>query len=114
MVPSSGAVETRGGRVAGPVSKIGWKIVGGGAAAVAGAVAGKVATIAYKKVRKADPPENPANPDITWVEAVAWALVSGVAVGLGRLAAERIAARGWVRATGALPPGMPATQAAED
>jgi hypothetical protein len=96
------------------VSKIGWKIVGGGAASVAGAAASKAVTVAYKKVRKTDPPENPASPDITWAEALAWALLSGVAVGLGRLAAERVAAQGWVRATGALPPGMPVAEAAKD
>jgi hypothetical protein len=100
--------------VAGPVSKIGWKIVGGGATAAAGAVASKAANHVYRKVRQAEPPENPASPNITWVDAVVWALVSGAAVGLGRLAAERVAAQGWVRATGELPPGMPAVEAAAD
>jgi hypothetical protein len=88
------------------LSKLGWKIVGGAAAAAAGAAAGKAATIVYKKVRKADPPANPAHPDATWLEALTWAAVSGVATAAGRLAAERLAARGWVRAVGSLPPGM--------
>lgn len=92
--------------MAGPVSKVGWKIVGGAATAAAGTAASKGVTAAYKKVRGNEPPVNPAHPDTAWREALLWAAVSGIAVGLGRLAAERAAASGWVRATGTLPPGM--------
>lgn len=92
--------------MAGPVSKLGWKVVGGGSAALAGSAASKAATAGYKRVRKADPPANPAHPDTSWLEALVWAIISGIAIGLGRLAAERLAAQGWVRATGALPPGL--------
>jgi len=92
--------------VAGPVSKVGWKIVGGVATAAGGAAASKSVDLAYRKLRGGDEKPDPANPAIAWREAVIWALVSALAVTVGRLAAERIAATGWVRATGALPPGM--------
>ena len=92
--------------MAGATSKLGWKIVGGASTALAGMAASRLTAALYKKVRKSDPPANPASPDTSWAEAVVWAAVSGLAIGLGRLAAERVAAHGWVRATGALPPGM--------
>ena len=92
--------------MAGPVSKLGWKIVGGGAAAAAGAAAGKAVALVYRAVRDEDPPTDPAHPDTAWAEALVWAAASGAAIALGRLAAERLAARGWVRTLGSLPPGM--------
>ncbi|WP_462186961.1 DUF4235 domain-containing protein [Frankia sp. CcWB2] len=102
--------------VAKAASKLGWKIVGGGATALAGMAASRVVSALYRKVRKSDPPANPADPDTAWTEAVAWAAISGLAIGIGRLAAERAAARGWARATGSPPPGMlhPKTSFSED
>ncbi|AEH09253.1 MULTISPECIES: DUF4235 domain-containing protein [Protofrankia] len=88
------------------VAKIGWKIVGGVAGAVAGSVASKAVTLAYKKIRKSDPPLSPVHPDTAWVDAISWAAASGVAVGIGKLTAERLAARRWLEATGSLPPGI--------
>ncbi|WP_239309618.1 MULTISPECIES: DUF4235 domain-containing protein [unclassified Frankia] len=88
------------------VSKIGWKIVGGAAGAAAGSAASRTATVAYRKIRKADPPASPAHPETAWADAIGWAVLSGVAIGLGRLTAERVAARWWVKTTGSLPPGM--------
>ncbi|MCK9878062.1 DUF4235 domain-containing protein [Frankia sp. AgPm24] len=87
-------------------SKLGWKVVGGAATALAGTAASRGVTLAYKKVRRSDPPVNPADPDTALAEAILWAAISGLAIGLGRLAAERAAARGWARATGSAPPGM--------
>ncbi|WP_261555224.1 DUF4235 domain-containing protein [Frankia tisae] len=87
-------------------SKLGWKVFGGAATALAGTAASRGVTAVYRKVRKSDPPVNPADPDTAWAEAIAWAAISGLAIGLGRLAAERAAARGWARATGSPPPGM--------
>lgn len=92
--------------MSGSTSKVGWKVVGGAASALAGTAANRGVTIAYRKIRKSDPPSNPADPGTAWPEAIVWAALSGLAVGLGRLAAERTAAHGWVRATGSLPPGM--------
>ncbi|SNQ47817.1 conserved hypothetical protein [Frankia canadensis] len=87
-------------------SKLGWKVIGGAATALAGTAASKGVTVAYRKIRKSDPPVNPADPDTALAEAIAWAAISGLAIGLGRLAAERAAARTWARATGSPPPGM--------
>ena len=87
-------------------AKLGWKLVGGASAALAGAAARKAVVSAYRGVRKTDPPANPENPETTWAEAVGWAVLSGVIVALVRLAVQRAAARRWLKATGSLPPGM--------
>jgi hypothetical protein len=92
--------------VAGPVSKVGWKIVGGAATVAGGTAATKSVNAVYRKVRGGEPPKNLAHPDTTWREAMLFALLSAVAVALGRLAAERAVAAGWARVTGVLPPGM--------
>ncbi|MBL7495171.1 DUF4235 domain-containing protein [Frankia sp. CNm7] len=91
--------------MAGAVSKVGWKIIGGAAAAAGGTAATRSVNAVHKKVRGGEPPRL-AHPDTSWREAMFWALLSAVAVAIGRLAAERAVAVGWARATGALPPGM--------
>lgn len=93
------------------VAKLGWKLVGGVSAALAGAAARRVVVSAYRGIRRSDPPANPENPETAWAEAIGWALLSGVVVALVRLAVARAAARGWVKATGSLPPGMEETSA---
>lgn len=105
--------DTEGCALAGPVSKVGWKIVGGAATAAGGAAATRTVDLAYRKIRGGDSRPDPAHPDTTWREALLWALVTALAVTAGRLAAERLAATGWVRATGALPPGMEAVETAD-
>ncbi len=92
--------------MANPISKLGWKVIGGAAAAVAGSLASKAVTKTFVKVRKHGPPVDPTHPDTSWTDAIGWAVVSGVAIGVGRLTAQRAVARSWVKATGSLPPGM--------
>lgn len=92
--------------MAGPVSKVSWKIVGGAAAAAGGTAATKSVNAAYRKVRGAEPPRNLAHPETTFREAMIFALLSAAVVALARLAAERAVAAGWARVTGGLPPGM--------
>lgn len=52
------------------------------------------------------PPENPADPDVRMVEAVAWAAVSGTFVALARMLAQRRAADYYRRSAGHLPPQL--------
>lgn len=85
---------------------LGWKILGGGGAVVAGVVARKLLDSGWKLSTGHAPPENPEHPDTTWAEAVAWAVVSGAAVGTARLLATRKAAAYYRRSTGRLPPKM--------
>lgn len=39
-----------------------------------------------------EPPNNPADPSVSWAEALTWAAAAGVAVGVGRVVGRRLAA----------------------
>jgi hypothetical protein len=94
------------------LSKVVWKVTAVGSSLVAARLTAKAVTGGWKKVKRSDPPANPAAPDTGWGEAVAWAAASGVAIALARLAARRGAAGVWRKATGQLPPGLEEAAAA--
>jgi hypothetical protein len=85
---------------------IGWRLLGGVSALVAGLAARKALAAGWQKAAGHDPPANPATPETSWGEAVAFALASGAAMGLARMLATRKAASYYRRSTGHLPPGM--------
>lgn len=72
----------------------------------AAAVAKKGLNATWKAATRRNPPENPADPDVAFREAVAWAVASGAFVGLARMIAQRRAASYYARSTGHLPPGL--------
>lgn len=92
--------------MAGGGGKLGWRVYGGLAGALAGVAARKVVMLGWRLVTGDKPPTNPEHPGVSWGRAVGWASVSGLAVGLARLAATRQAALAWRRSQGSLPPGM--------
>lgn len=83
-----------------------WKVVGAGAGIGAAALTRAALRSGWRKVRKSDPPANPASPSTSWPEALTWAASTGVALGVARLVAQRGAAEGWRKTTGSLPPGL--------
>ena len=60
----------------------------------------------WKVAAGKNPPENPADPDVSFGEAVLWASITGAAVALARMLAQRRAAGYYVKSTGHLPPGL--------
>lgn len=66
----------------------------------------KAMTTSWKVATGKQPPQNPADPDVSIGEAVAWAVMSGVAVGVARMLASRRAANYYRRSTGHLPPNL--------
>ncbi|HEX5090989.1 MAG TPA: DUF4235 domain-containing protein [Nocardioides sp.] len=60
----------------------------------------------WKVAAGKNPPENPADPDVSFGEAVLWAAITGAAVALARMLAQRRAASYYARTTGQLPPGL--------
>ncbi len=66
----------------------------------------KAMTTSWKVATGKEPPQNPADPDVSLGEAVAWAVVSGVAVGVARMLASRRAANYYRRSTGHLPANL--------
>lgn len=80
-----------------------WNATVVAAAAVAGVAMRHAVKGSWKLASGAEPPENPAAPDVDWREAVAWSVASGVAVGLARLLARRSAAAWWEEREGHRP-----------
>jgi hypothetical protein len=83
-----------------------WKLIGTGAAMVAGVATTKALDATWRTATGRKPPTKPENPDIANREALIWAGLSGAAYGLSKTYFTRRAARYWVRSTGKLPPGM--------
>jgi len=83
-----------------------WSAYALAATVVAGIAARKALTTSWKVATGKEPPQNPADPDVSIGEAVAWATVSGVAVGVARMLASRKAANYYRKSTGHLPPNL--------
>ncbi len=83
-----------------------WSLMALGATVTAGIAARKAMTTSWKVATGKEPPQNPADPDVSMGEAVAWAVVSGVAIGVFRMLASRKAADYYRRSTGHLPPNL--------
>jgi hypothetical protein len=68
----------------------------------------KVVTTAWTKTTGKEPPENPEDPEVGWVEALGWAAMMGVAVSIARLLATRL-----VHKRASTPTSAPAPETAE-
>ena len=85
----------------------------------AAALTRKLLDHSWKAASGKNPPENPADPDVSIGEAVLWAAITGAAVATAdrsaartasrrspRMVAQRRAASYYTRSTGHLPPGL--------
>lgn len=72
----------------------------------AAALSRKVLDRSWRVASGKNPPDNPADPDVSVTEAVLWASLTGAVVALARMAAQRRAAHYYARSTGHLPPGL--------
>jgi Protein of unknown function (DUF4235) len=64
-----------------------WTVFSLVAALVAAALARRAVAGSWRVATGRKPPENPADPDVDFREAVAWAVFSGVVVALARMIA---------------------------
>src|SRR5829696_317645 len=83
-----------------------WTIFSLASALGAAAVARTVIDKGWKVSTGKNPPENPADPDVQFGEAVAWAAVTGALIALARMFAQRRAAGYYTKSTGHRPPGL--------
>ncbi|HEU4512357.1 MAG TPA: DUF4235 domain-containing protein [Nocardioidaceae bacterium] len=83
-----------------------WSAMALGATVIATVAARKALTTSWKVATGKEPPQNPADPDVSMGEAMAWAVVSGVAIGVARMLASRRAAIYYRKSTGHLPPNL--------
>lgn len=83
-----------------------WSVYALGSTVLAGLAARKALTTSWKVATGKEPPQNPADPDVSIGEALAWATVSGIAIGVARMLASRKAANYYRKSTGHLPPNL--------
>jgi hypothetical protein len=83
-----------------------WTVFSLVAGLAAAGVTRKMLDRSWKVAAGKNPPENPADPDVSIGEAVLWASITGAAVALARMVAQRRAASYYERSTGHLPPGL--------
>jgi hypothetical protein len=83
-----------------------WSMMALASTVGAGIAARKAITTSWKVATGKEPPQNPADPDVSLGEAMAWAMFSGVAIGVARMLASRKAANYYRRSTGHLPPNL--------
>ena len=83
-----------------------WTIMSLVAGLGAAAVTRKLLDHSWKAASGKNPPENPADPDVSIGEAVMWAAVSGTLIGVARMLATRRAAHYYAKSTGHLPPQL--------
>jgi hypothetical protein len=72
----------------------------------AAALTRKLLDQSWRAAAGKNPPENPADPDVGFGEAVMWSVLTGALVALARMVAQRRAASYYARSTGHLPPGL--------
>ena len=80
-----------------------WKVLGTGAAVGAAMVARKLVASGWTAATGKEPPDNPADPEVSWQEAVGWAVVSGAVIEVARLIATRQAAAYYTKSAGHMP-----------
>ncbi len=83
-----------------------WSVFSLVSALGAAALAKKALDSGWRAATGKRPPENPADPDVQMVEAIAWAVVSGTFVALARMMAQRRAANYYRKSAGHLPPQL--------
>lgn len=84
-----------------------WKVLGTGAAVLAGTVASKVVSQGWHLVSGKPAPDDPSNPeDVSWKEALLFAALTGFVVQAARVAAQRKAAQYYQHSSGHLPAAL--------
>lgn len=89
-----------------PGGKGAWRLMDRGSSVVAGLLAQRAATIAWRGVTGKKPPTSGRHPEVGTGEAMAWAVIGGALVELIKVGVRRGTATYWVKSTGNLPPGM--------
>lgn len=86
--------------------RVRWTILSAGAAVVAAFAVRNAINITWRVALDKDPPNNPADSDTSWRDALLWTTCMGLAAGVARLLANRGMAAGWQAHYGQKPPGF--------
>ncbi len=86
--------------MAGPLGKLGFKLVGMAFAIPTGIAIKKGVDAVWARTRGTAPPKNAKDPENDWADVLMWAAASGTAVALGQIVASRGAERAYRVLTG--------------
>lgn len=98
--------------MAGPIGKIGFKVIGTAIAIPSGIVVKQVLKKSWARSRGEKPPGSPKAPGTDWLEALTWAAVSAAVITGGKIAATRATEATYRVLTGQQPPGHSADELA--
>lgn len=85
-----------------------WKVLAMTSGIVGGKAAAKAINGTWSAAMGTEPPKNPADPDISWKQAVGFAIVSGAIAGLARTVAQKQAADFYIKTAGHRPKALQA------
>lgn len=86
--------------MAGPLGKVGFKLIGMAFAVPTGIVIKKGVDALWARARGTEPPRNAKDPDNDWIDVLLWAAASGTAAALGQVVATRGAEKAYRSITG--------------
>ena len=81
-----------------------WTLLTAGSTLLAASVLRKATERGWRAVRGHEPPPDPLDDEVGWVDVVAWAGLSAASAAVARVVARRLAEGGWRRWTGEEPP----------
>jgi hypothetical protein len=90
--------------MANPAGKIGFKLVTIAVSIPVGILARKGVQKIWREVRPQDPPTSPAEPGVSWADALGWAALSAAGIAAAELITLKGAAEVWRVLTGTEPP----------
>jgi hypothetical protein len=90
--------------MANPVGKLAFKVVTIAVSIPVGILARKGVEKLWLAARPADPPHDPAEPGVSWGDALGWAALSAVGIAAAELVSLKGAAEVWRTLTGSEPP----------
>jgi hypothetical protein len=90
--------------MANPVGKLGFKLVTIAVSIPVGILARKGVEKLWHAARPQDPPHQPAEPGVTWTNALGWAALSAAGIAAAELITLKGAAEVWRVLTGTEPP----------
>lgn len=91
--------------MAGPIGKIGFKVIGLAFAVPSGIAVNKALKAGWRRSRGSDPPQDVKAPENDWLETIAWAGISATVVTGVQVVAARGAAATYRFLTGRHAPG---------
>jgi ribonucleotide monophosphatase NagD (HAD superfamily) len=83
-----------------------WKVLAMASGLVGARAAAKAINGTWHAATGGEPPKNPADPDVSWKEAIGFAILSGAIAGVARTIAQKQAADFYIKSAGKPPKAL--------